>query len=131
MRHQLVQDDCGRVKVGASAVRLMADHLGRHPSICARLGGQHLALAHRAIWQLNGHSKVSELRCDAAVRIASHEHVCRLDVAMHHASAVQVLEGGGDPAGDAEDEAGRRRPVKRVVQVAAHTELEHEAEIGR
>ena len=70
-----------------------------------------------------GEAEVGDLDAVLAVQ----QHVWRLEVAVHHSVGVQEGEAGGDARGDAEEEAARRRPLQRLLQVAAVAVLEDDA----
>jgi hypothetical protein len=109
---QFVQQAAGRVQVAAGidplAPGLLRRQVLRGSDHLSRLGHGGLGVAHRA-----GDAEVHDLD----VAVAGHHHVARLDVAVHDAGLVAVVQRAQYPVDDLQRAFGQQ-PVAVLQQVA-------------
>eukprot|EP00966_Prymnesium_polylepis_P065759 1525862-Prymnesium_polylepis.1 len=117
---QLEQHHRERPDVGPARVALVADHLGRHPTVRARLRRERASLG--AVGGVGGKPKVGETGRAARVE----QHVGPFQVAVYDPPRVQVHHARRDALRHTQRKAWRRVSLQRGCEVGAVAVLEHQ-----
>ena len=113
--------------VAGGVVALALEDLGR--SVVSRVAGCHEEAV--GVAELLGKAEVDDAQRVVAVRVVHVEDVGGLEVAMHDAAAMQVVDGVDDHLEDGGRLALRQELLLEYVveQLAAATQLEHEEQL--